>query len=88
MTNIRSIAFDATFMVLYIGLSAGIAMLSITLLGLLALGYEFGPLQVTAAAVILAGWALLPFGPRLYRRVVGQPFSWRDNGALGDHAEV
>lgn len=85
MTNMRSIAFDATFMILYIGLSAGMVMLSLTLLGLLALGYEFGPLQVTAAAVIVVGWALLPFGPRLYRRVVGQPFSWRENGALGGH---
>jgi hypothetical protein len=83
MTNIRSIAFDATFMILYIGLSAGVILLSLTLLGLLALGYEFGPLQIAAAAVIAAGWILLPFGPKLYQHAVGQPFSWRANGALG-----
>ena len=57
--------------------------LSLVLLGLLALGIEFGPSQVSAAVINLAAWAVLPLAPRLYRRLVGHPFSWRTNGALG-----
>jgi hypothetical protein len=83
MTDRRSIAYDATFMILYIGFTAAMITLSLTLLGLLALGVEFGPHQAIAALLNLMGWALLPFAPRLYRRLVGHPFSWRTNGALG-----
>lgn len=83
MFDPRSIAYDATFMVLFIGLSAAMAVLSLVLLALLALDIEFGPLQVWASVANLVGWALLPLAPRLYRRLVGHPFSWRANGALG-----
>ncbi|HML44853.1 MAG: hypothetical protein JNN24_05795 [Hyphomicrobium zavarzinii] len=83
MTDNRSIAYDATFMVLYIGLSAAMAVLSVLLLALLALEAEFGPLQVGAAVANLVGWAVLPLAPWLYRKIVGHPFSWRANGALG-----
>jgi len=83
MTDSRSIAYDATFMILFIGLSAAMAVLSIMLLALLVLDIEFGPLQVKAAMANLAGWCLLPLAPRLYARIVGHPFSWRTNGALG-----
>jgi hypothetical protein len=86
MTDSRSIAFDATFMILYIGLSAGMATLSILLLAFAILDIEFGGLQVVAAVLNLAGWALLPLAPRLYRRLVGHPFSWRENGAIGGAA--
>jgi hypothetical protein len=86
MTDSRSIAFDATFMILYIGLSAGMATLSVLLLAFAILDIEFGGLQVVAAVLNLAGWALLPLAPRLYRRLVGQPFSWRENGAIGGAA--
>lgn len=87
MTDPRSIAFDATFMIAYIGLSAAMASLSLLLLTLAALGIEFGPLQAGAAVLNVMGWAVLPFAPRLYRRLVGHRFSWRANGALGGHAE-
>jgi hypothetical protein len=83
MTDSRSIAYDATFMILYIGVSAAMAVLSLALLALVALDIEFGPLQVGASVLNLAGWTLLPLAPRLYRRLVGHPFSWRANGALG-----
>lgn len=83
MTDSRSIAYDATFMILYIGLFAAMAVLSLMLLALAAFGIEFGPAQHSAAAVNLLGWAALPLAPRLYRRLVGHPFSWRANRALG-----
>lgn len=83
MFDTRSIAYDATFMILYIGLAAAMAVLSLLLLAFAALDIEFGPHQVWAAIVNIAGWALLPFAPRLYRRVVGHRFSWRENSALG-----
>lgn len=86
MTDTRSIAADATFMILYIGLAAGMATLSVLLLALAALDIEFGGLQVTALLLNLLGWALLPFAPRLYHRIVGHPFSWRVNDALGGEA--
>ena len=59
------------------------ATLTLVLLALLGLGVEFGPLQAGAAVVNLVGWLILPFAPRLYRRVLGHDFSWRSNGALG-----
>ncbi|WP_334147323.1 hypothetical protein [Hyphomicrobium sp.] len=83
MNDPRSIAYDATFMILYIGLSAAMAVLSVMLLALFVLEIEFGPLQVGAALANLVGWTVLPLAPRLYRRLVGQPFSWRTNNALG-----
>ena len=83
MTNTRSIAADATFMVLYIGFTAAMATLSLLLLSLLAMEVEFSSLQLAAAVLNLFGWILLPFAPRLYQRIVGHPFSWRANGALG-----
>lgn len=83
MTDSRSIAYDATFTILYIGLLAAMAVLSLALMALAAFGIEFGPAQVGAAVVNLAGWAALPLAPRLYRRLVGHPFSWRANRALG-----
>jgi len=83
MTDSRSIAYDATFIILYIGFTAAMATLSLALVALFALDVEFGPHQAGAALFNLLGWAVLPFGPRLYRRLVGHPFSWRTNGALG-----
>lgn len=88
MTDPRAIVFDATFMILYIGLFAAMATLSLMLVALIALGIELGPVQAGAAAVNLAGWALMPLAPRLYQRLVGHRFSWRTNGALGSDAEA
>jgi hypothetical protein len=83
MTDSRSIVWDATFTILFIGLSAAMTVLSIMLLAFVAFDVEFGGLQVAAAVFNVVGWALLPFAPRLYCRLVGQPFSWRANGVLG-----
>ena len=87
MTDRRSIAYDATFMILYIGLMAAMATLSVMLIALIAIGAEFGGPQLAALAINIAGWAAIPFAPRLYRRLIGHPFSWRANGALGSHVE-
>lgn len=83
MTDKRSIAYDATFMILYIGLTAAMVALSFMLIALVAIGAEFGAPQMAALAFNIAGWVALPFGSRIYRRLVGHPFSWRTNGALG-----
>ncbi len=83
MNDSRSIAYDATFTILFIGLCAAMAVLSLMLLTFVVLDVEFGGLQIGAAVLNLAGWAVLPLAPRLYRRLVGHPFSWRANGALG-----
>jgi hypothetical protein len=83
MINSRSIAYDVTFTILYIGLLAAMAVLTILLLTFAAFGIEFGPAQHSAAVINLLGWLVLPLAPRLYRRLVGHPFSWRTNGALG-----
>ncbi len=83
MIDSRSIAYDVTFTVLYIGLLAAMAVLTISLVAFAAFGIEFGPAQHSAAVINLLGWMILPLAPRLYRRLVGHPFSWRTNGALG-----
>jgi hypothetical protein len=87
MTDTRSIAFDATFMIIYIGFAAAMAVLSLVLLTLFAFDIEFGSSQSGAAVLNLAGWAVLPFAPRLYRRLIGHHFSWRANSALGAHVD-
>lgn len=87
MTDKRSIAYDATFMILYIGLMAAMASLSVMLIALLAFGVEFGSPQMSALAINIAGWLAVPFAPKLYRKLVGHPFSWRANGALGGVVE-
>jgi hypothetical protein len=84
MTNSRTVAYDAAFMIAYIGMTAAMVALSLSLLAMLAMGAEFGPLQVAASLVNLLGWATLPFAPSLYRSVVGHAFSWRTNAAIGD----
>jgi hypothetical protein len=86
MTNTRSIAYDATFMILYIGLSAAMVTLSVALLVHLAMDVEFGAVQVAAAVVNLLGWSVLPFAPRLYKSLMGQTFSWRSNAMGGEIA--
>lgn len=83
MNDSRSIAYDATFTILFIGLCAAMAVLSLLLLAFVVLDVEFGGLQIGASVLNLVGWAVLPLAPRLYRRLVGHPFSWRANGALG-----
>ena len=86
MTNKRSIAADATFMIFYIGLSAAMVSVTVLLFALLALGHTFGPLEVAVSAANLAGWLALPFAPRAYRNLIGHSFSWRSNGVIGGDA--
>lgn len=83
MIDPRSIAYDATFMILYIGYIAAMAALSLVLLVFALLDIDLGPAAANATAFNLLGWALLPLAPTLYRKVVGHTFSWRTNGALG-----
>lgn len=83
MTDTRAIAFDALFMILYIGFSAAMACLTATLALFLMLDVPLAPMHVAAAILNLVGCIALPFVPRIYQRLVGQRFSWRKNGALG-----
>lgn len=83
MTDRRAIVFDATFTILYIGLAAATAALSLLLLAMVALDFTFGALEIAAVLLAIAGWAVIPFAPRLYRRLIGHRFTWRANGALG-----
>jgi hypothetical protein len=83
MTNERLIAYDATFMIVYIGLSAAMVSITVALAALLAAEIEFTSLHIAALAANLLGWSVLPFGPRLYRRLLGRSFSWRSNGVIG-----
>ncbi|MBX9862680.1 MAG: hypothetical protein K2Y42_07990 [Hyphomicrobium sp.] len=88
MTDNRSIAFDVTFTILYIGYLAAMASLSLVLIVFAALDIDLGPLQGHATALNLLGWAALPLAPLLYRRLVGHPFSWRTNSALGSSIDA
>lgn len=83
MIDSRSIAYDATFMILFIGLAAAMAVLSLMLIVLAVLDVAFEPVHVRAVILNVLGWMALPLAPRLYHRIVGHPFSWRSNGALG-----
>jgi hypothetical protein len=84
MTNNRQIAIDASFVILYIGLAAGMACLTITLAILGGLGFEMTATHVAAGVANAAGWLLVAAAPVLYRRVLGAGFSWRQNAVLGD----
>ena len=84
MTQSRTIAYDAAFMIAYIGLTAAMIAVSLTLMALLAMGAEFGALHAGAALLDVLGFAMLPFAPRLYQSLLGRTFSWRVNSALGD----
>lgn len=84
MTNTRNIALDAAFVVFYIGLSAGMACLTLTLAILAALGTDFGATHAAALAVNAVGWVVVAAAPQLYRRLLGAGFSWRQNAMLGD----
>lgn len=84
MTNNRNIVLDAAFVVFYIGLSAGMACLTLTLAVLAALGTDFNTTQTAALLVNAAGWVVVAAAPQLYRRVLGTGFNWRQNSMLGD----
>lgn len=84
MTNTRTIALDTVFMVLYIGMAAGMACLTLTLAILAAIGSEFDAAQGVALVINAAGWILVAAAPTIYRRLIGNGFSWRQNAVMGD----
>lgn len=83
MTNTRAIAFDATYMILYIGSAGAMFTLSIALIAYYAIHGELGQTLSMAAALNLAGWIVLPFAPSFYRSFTGHPFRWTSNEAFG-----
>jgi hypothetical protein len=84
MTNNRSIALDTAFVVLYIGLAAGMVCLSITLAILAAVNSHFTAVHGIALVVNAAGWVIVAAAPAIYNRLIGTSFSWRRNAVLGD----
>lgn len=82
MTNTRLIAFDALFLVVYVGLAAALVGVLAALAGLYAVGVEMSPGLIAVAAADALGFLLLPVMPRLYRRIAGHPFRWRTNAVL------
>jgi hypothetical protein len=83
MTDNRLIAADALFMVLYIGLAAAFIGVLAAIGGLYAAGYALDTLHIGAAAAGVIGLFVLPVMPKLYRTLIGQPFTWRENTVLG-----
>lgn len=83
MTDNRLIAADALFMVFYIGLAAGLIGILAAIGLLYATGYELDTLHIGAAAAGMVGLFVLPVLPKLYRTLIGQPFTWRTNTVLG-----
>lgn len=84
MTNTRSMALDTAFVVLYIGLAAGMVCLSITLAILAAVNAHFTTVHGVALAVNAAGWVVVAAAPAIYHRLIGSGFSWRQNAVFGD----
>lgn len=76
MEQSRFFAFDATFTVTYIALSAGLAILAATLLSFHMLNVTFTPLHWSAAGLNVAGALILPFAPKLYRKVTGARYDF------------
>lgn len=76
MDQSRFFAFDATFTVVYIALSAGLAITAATLLSFHMLEVTFTPLHWSAAGFSVAGAFALPFAPKLYRRATGAQYEF------------
>ena len=79
MNQSRFFAFDATFTVTYIALSAALAILAATLLSFHMLNVTFTSLHWSAAGLNVAGALAMPFAPKFYRKMtgVGYEFSQR-----------
>lgn len=83
MTDKRLIAADALFMIFYIGIAAALIGVLAAVGILYATGYELDTLHVGAAWIGIIGLFVLPVLPKLYRTLIGQPFTWRQNTVLG-----
>lgn len=83
MKNNRAIAFDATYMILYIGSAGAMFALSIALIASFAVHGELADALKLAAGFNIAGWIALPFAPSIYRSSTGRPFRWTSNEAFG-----
>lgn len=84
MNQSRFFAFDATFTVTYIAVSAGLAILAATLLSFHMLNVAFTTLHWSAAGVNVAGALALPFAPKLYRKVTGTTYALSQGPVVGD----
>lgn len=84
MNQSRFFAFDATFTVTYIAVSAALAILSATLLSFHMLNVAFTTLHWSAAGVNVAGALVLPFAPKLYRKVTGTSYDFARGPVIGE----
>ena len=84
MTQSRFFAFDATFTVTYIALSAALAILAATLLSFHMLNVPFTSLHWSAAGLNVAGAFALPFAPKLYRRFTGVSYDFTTGPTVGE----
>jgi len=87
MNQSRFFAFDATFTVTYIAVSAGLAILAATLLSFHMLNVAFTTLHWSAAGINVAGALALPFAPRLYRKVTGANFDFSHGPVVVDEIQ-
>lgn len=78
MEQSRFFAFDATFTVTYIALSAALAILAATLVSFHMLNVTFTTLHWSAAGVNVAGALALPFAPKLYRKITGANYDFSE----------
>lgn len=86
MEQSRYFAFDATFTVTYIAVSAGLAILAATLVSFHMLNVTFTSLHWSAVGLNVAGALALPFAPRLYRRVTGAQFAFSEGPVVAREA--
>ena len=83
MKNNRTMAFDATYMVVYIGAAGAMFALSIALIAYFAIHGELTSALKIATGFNIAGWMTLPLAPSFYRSATGRPFRWASNEAFG-----
>jgi hypothetical protein len=83
MKNSRTMAFDAAYMILYVGAAGAMFALSIALIAFFAIHGELTSALKIATAFNVAGWMVLPFAPSLYRSATGRPFHWASNEVFG-----
>lgn len=76
MDQSRFFAFDAAFTVTYIALSAALAILAAVLVSFHMFNVTFTSLHWSAVGLNAAGALMLPFVPKLYRRVTGVTYEF------------
>lgn len=86
MDQSRFFAFDATFTVTYIAVSAALAILAATLLSFHMLNVTFTSLHWSAAGLNVAGAFALPLAPKLYRKMTGVGYEFTRGPVVGNDA--